>query len=315
MKKEERAMSSFTRLWIAFSITLLLLAGSVLPARGDLLSLVPKEDEFVAGINARQIADSELFQRLVKVRPRVSDLLRFLEQKLGVNVMKDVDKVYIYGKINNEDSMGIVFKGRIDSQKILTALAKNPENTSETVHGFSIHGWRDARAGRNKFCTFLPGGISIFWNSRAAMEASLNAAGDKTAALVDSPDGSFIPGEGSPATAWAAMINRENNLHTRQDLQVDRISAFLTMTQQDIQGRMTMFMGNPEDAQRWVQMMQGVVLFAQMQSNNRLLNDLARRTQVNLKEDGKSALLTTALDLANALDVLAGKKSLDDEEN
>lgn len=308
-------MVSFTRLWSALALTLLLLAGSVMPARGDLLSLVPKDDELVVGINARQIADSELFQRLVKVRPRAGVLLRYLEQQIGVNVMKDVDKVYLYGKINNEDSMGIIFKGRIDSQRILAALAKYAENTSETLHGMTVHGWRDPRAGRNKFCTFLPDGTSIFWNSREAMEASLNAAGDKAAALVDSPDGNFIPGEASPATVWIAMINRENNLHTRQDFQINRMSAFLTMTAQDVQARMTMYLGSPDDAQRWVQMMQGVVLFAQMQSNNRLLNELARRTQINLKEDGKSAGLTTALDLANVLDMLAGKKSLDDEEN
>jgi hypothetical protein len=292
-----------------------MLAGFITRAAADVLSLVPKDDEVVVGINVRQVVDSALFQQFVKVRPRARDQAAFLEKVLGINILTDVDKVYLFGKIRNEESMGVVFKGRIDQRKVLATLAAYPDNTTQTVYGLPVHGWFDIRAKKKKFCTFLPDGTVIFWNCQQTMETSLAAVNDKALSLLESPDGKIVPDETNKATAWLVMINREDRLRRLRQYEVDRMTAFVTMSAKDVQGQMQMTCKEAEDAQRWVQMMQGVILMGKSQQDNRLLQEMATRTQINLKPDGKTADLTTALDVQNVVDMITGKKSLDDEEN
>lgn len=338
-----------------------MLAGLATRAGAEILGLAPKDYEVVIGVNVRQIADSPIFAKFMELRPNTRWQLDEIDRRLGVNPVRDVDRAFVFGKIDNEDSFCLVLKGRIDPRRVLTTLATFSDNTTQTLFGLTVHGWRDPRDGRFKRCAFLPDGTAIFWNSQAAMEAGINAIRDESQSLLESPDGELIPDEQSPLAFWMITIGRNQPgpaptpapgqatptpTPTPQPTQVaqgpqgaqagqtrpgarrkglrrrgprnfkyDRMKVTVMLTGKDVEAHLTMNMPSAEDAQRWAGGIKMAIAYGQMQTNNTLFHELAMRAQVSLTDEDKTGELSAKLDLQNTLDMITGKKNLDDEQN
>lgn len=305
-------MQAMRRLCFSCALAVLMLAGLAPQARAEALSMVSKTDEMVMGINVRQIVDSALFQQFLKVRKRAKYQLDILKERTGIDFLTDVDKVFIYGKAGARNSMGMVFKGRINQQQVLAKLALNPENTTLTLYGLTVHAWMDSNDKMMKYGAFLPDGTTILWSSKEVMEGSINAVRDKTIQLLASPEGKMIPEEDDKSTLWMIAFNREGKMRTPQNFQFTQMTAFLTMNTQEVQARVAVVPKNEEDVQNWVQMIQGAIMMFQFQDNNPLLTELVQRTRVKAGADEKSVELTTALGLKNVLDMITGRQNLDD---
>ena len=333
-------------------LILLLLAGLPPAARGDVLSMVPKDYEFVAGANARQIADSELFKKFLKMRPGMRNQMQRLERSMGVDLTRDVDRIYVYGKSDNQDSIGIILKGRIDPQHVLQTVAGVSGVTTRTVYGLPVHDFRDRNDGRSKCCAFLPDGTAIFWNSQAAMENSLKAVSDASQSFLGTPEADLIPDEANASALWAVSVDRHssetlsgqvaptptptptptpevttpvrgrkgprrNGMRRRgpRAFNYDHMTFCVTMNAKAVQLRMTLNMPSAADGQRWAQTMRGAIGLGQVQTNNTLFHDLAAQAKVEMQDGDKTGILTTGLDVNNTLDLITGRKNLDDNSN
>ena len=121
------------------------LAGVVLavllaaPARAaEVDPILPAETESVAFVNVRQILDSELIKKYalgqIKQALSGSDAKKTLE-KLGLDPLKDVDRVTIGSWGKGQEDMNAVFvvRGKFDPEKLFKAAQEEAKNQGDKI--------------------------------------------------------------------------------------------------------------------------------------------------------------------------------------
>jgi len=289
--------------WLTLIFSVMLSWGSGAHALPGALSYVPADAEVVIGVNSRQINDSDILKKIMELRPALVTRVTVLENLTGINLLRDIDRVYCYGRLKDNNSVGVIFQGRIDQQKLLALLQINPQYKSLQVGNLTVHSWYDSHDKRVKFGAFIAGDQAAIWNSQAAMEASLAAATGGAASFANAPEARLIPADADLAAGWGVLVSRQTvgpaakyHIATAQGLMTFKsggVSLLLTLTP-DAQ----------EAVPKWVEVWRGLIAFGLVQPDRPALKEIAGRSQAGATGDGKSAMMEINIDQQTIVDII-----------
>lgn len=267
---------------LPFMIALLSLwavvASAATPAN---MNLVHRDAEFVAHVDVRKLFDSVPAQVLLAERmdTRGEALLRLIESTSGVNVMEDIDAVLVFGNEGDDDSMGVAVKARFDQQKLSTLLALAAEHSVLEVRGVEVHTWFDAGENRQKYGVFLPDAV-VVWNSRDAMDRSLEALRDPSRAMATSDISGIFDQTDSNAVVRAGLISRNPEAGSAR-LRMARATWDLTLTDDTARSALRVIPEEEALAPKWEDLLRGGVALMALQTERPVLAELARHTNVS----------------------------------
>ncbi len=253
----------------------------------DLLAAVPADYEVVASLDTRQIIDSSTFKAAWPVlkKPKSDAQLAGLKAISGVDLMKDVDRVSLFSRVNDDDSVGVVFEGRFDEARLLVLVQANSTYKTYQQGGRAIHEWLDEGEDRLKFATFPEPGALILWNSKAAMEASVAAMGNPAGALKGTAEAKAVPADAATLAGWGILITRQETCPGAK-LRVASATATMRLTGEEMNMTMTVA-PEPAFATQWLDMAKGAKALAQIQRDNPMLAEMAGKVTFPPAQDGR----------------------------
>jgi len=261
----------------------------------DPLAWAPAESEVVLSINMRQVADAPLTQTMLKEfgGEQAQAGLQVLKNLTGVDVMKDLDRAVFWGRINDDDSIVLVFQGRLNQESLTTILKTNPQYAENAYKEVKVQEWFDKKENRMKFGAFLPDGSAVMANQKSSLEACIDARGKNTGFLA-SPKADLFPEGYKDATAWALVVKPDRVLpkgELKETLQAESAAATLTMREGSVALRASVTTATPEAAAEWQKLVQGVLALVQLQQQNQEVRDLAASAKTALDTANKRVTL------------------------
>lgn len=283
-----------------------LLAASITARAADpLLSVVPRDTEVVIGINVGQILDSDFFQRIQKVRPRILAQLSQQSTRFGIDIQKDVENIYLFGRIGQREMGGMILTGKINQEKLLATLRMNGDYKKTQVGDMPIHEWFDRASGAQKYATFMPDGPVIFWNSKETMDASLEAIGNDTKSFLSLTEAKQLPATRNSDAAWVVLSNRLNRIPIPPQYQLVSLTAIFTLGPKDLNLRLLLLPGTDEAKDQWVTMGRQMLLAMQFQEENEMAQEIGYRTDIKANEGGRTIDLRSKINLDVIMDTIS----------
>jgi hypothetical protein len=275
----------------------LALAGTA-TAADSLLSYAPADTQIVIGINIRKIADTPFVQAIIKEKggEKAEAQLAILQGAVGVDLMKDLDRAWLWGRADDDDSIGIAVEGRINQEKLLNLLKANEKYASATVDGVTVHEWKDEKEKRMKYGVFLPEGAAAVFNTKAALTAALSAkkAGD---GFVAGEDAKRLPTGHADAAAFGLIIKPKGagkDGKFKETLKAEAASAMLKIDGETLTADVAAVAESPEAAQSWLDLAKGFVALLKLQGDNAGLSTLAGRAKVDADEPARTVKLSVS---------------------
>ena len=150
------------RLSIPCAAALALALAGTATAADNLLSYAPADTQIVIGINIRKVADTPFVQKMIREKggEKAEAQLAVLQGIAGVDLLKDLDRAWLWGRPDDDDSIGVVVEGRINQEKLLNLLKANEDYTTSVMDGVTVHEWKDKGEKRIKYGLFLPEGAA-----------------------------------------------------------------------------------------------------------------------------------------------------------
>lgn len=276
----------FLRLAVAAAALLLIATG--VRAADPLLSVVPRDTEIVVGINVPQILDSDFFQKIRKTRPRLLAQLNQQSQRMGVDIEKDVDNIYLFGRIGSREMGGLIVTGKIDQAKLIGVLRVYADYQTSQVSGMTIHEWFDRGVGKKKYATFMPDGPVIFWNSKEILDASLEAIRNDLKSLLSLPEAKQLPAESNHDAVWILLSNRLNRVPIPAQYQFASLMAVFTLMPKDLNIHVLIQPMSDDAKQQWLTSIRQMLLAMQFMEENEMAQELAFRSDIKGTEGGRS---------------------------
>ncbi len=285
---------------------ILSLAFSGVAAPINPLSLAPGDSEFVASVNFRQIADSPVGQRLLREKggEQAQALLQVVQNLTGVDLRKDLDRAVLWGRIEEDDSVGAVFQGRFDQEKLLALLRINPQYKETSSQGLKTYEWFDEKEKRTKYGAFLADGSILIVNHPRVFEAALGAQAAGNGFLAG-PKASLLPEKHEDLAAWGLLMRPERALpggKMKDTLHVQSAILALSLEPSAVHLRFRVNLDSAGAVREWQDLMRGALALGRLQQENPGARNLAESGQVNPVE-GRDAV---ALDLKLTTDELLG---------
>lgn len=300
-------------LWIAAAA----LALAQAPKPGNPLQYVPADAEFLASVNLRQAADSDLVQRLIaeKGGTKIPALIQVIKGLTGVDLMKDLDRGVVWGRMDDNDSVVVIFQGRYKRDALLNILKLNPKYKESEQGGVKIYEWYDEKEKRLKFGAFLGEDLVLIANQRKGLDSAIEAQA-KGDGFLKNPIAASIPkGENQPQ-AWVVLIRPDRifpNGRQKDTLQAQSALGTLRIEPSAVSVRLEIQTAAPETARDWFALAQGALALGRLQQDNPKLKKLAGAVQAKLLAKGASEDQATgvALDMkiaeADILELIRSK--------
>jgi hypothetical protein len=272
---------------LAATITLLTPAARVSAAASALPKGVPADAEVVASLNARQLIDSPPVQKIIaKLRATkgLDDKVALLRNLSGIDVLKDIDRISIFGRIEDDEYLGVHVDGRVDEEKLLTLLKADNQVRTTAIAGQEVYEWMDKKEKRQKYGAFLDGGTVAVWNSKRAAEAALAARADEAKAFGSTPEAALVPEGAASASAWLVVASRRDG-QPLDKIKAKSVAALLNVTTETVDLKARLNATTPEAGAQWIAVVNGLAAFAQLQSENADLQRLGAAVRTTLSED------------------------------
>lgn len=294
---------------IGILLILLILAASPLFAADNPLAWIPAESEFIASLNLRQIADSSLLQQILQEKggERFNATLLILKGITGMDILKDLDRITIWGLVDNNDSVVLLFQGRINQDALITLLKANPKYLATQRAGLTMHEWFDQKEKRMKYGAFLSENSGIICNQPQALDAAVAAHADVTKSFIESPKGNLIPSDTDALAGWAMIIRPErpmSNGRFKETLQAESAFASLAFNQDSVALSINVKTSSQEAGAGWLEMAKGFVALCRLQAENPNARKLATLSKTTSTKDGKGAILEINLTNQDVLDLM-----------
>lgn len=282
---------------------LLCLAGGA-RAAADALAWAPADSEFILSINARQVADSDLAQKFLAQigGEQAKAMLQVLKNMTGVELMKDLDRVCLFGRVKEDESILIVFQGRFREDALTTILKANPKYTQSSHGGVTIHEWFDEKEKEMRFGAFPAEGSAVIANRRESLHALIDTKGSDKGFLA-TDKAKLLPAGHKDVAAWGLLIRPERVFPDgdfKDTLQAGSATVTLALREGKVAARLAVNTESPEAAGLWLKMAQGGLALLQLQKENQDLRDLA----ASAKTSQDAASNRVALDVEIADDKL-----------
>ncbi|MCX7718213.1 MAG: hypothetical protein N2111_07410 [Candidatus Sumerlaeaceae bacterium] len=301
-------MNHLLRRIAASAATALLLAPAVSVCAGEnpLPKGVPADAEVVASLNTRQLIDSAPVQKIItKLRATegLDDKIAVLKNLSGIDVLRDIDRISMFGRLEDNEFVGVYVEGRVDKEKLLTLLKADTEVKTATIAGQEVYKWMDKKEKREKFGAFLDDGTVAVWNSQRAAEAALAARTDTSKTFGATPEASLVPQDATQSTAWLAIVSRRVGTPLEK-IKAKSLTAQVNVTADILDLKARLEATTPEAGAHWVAVINGLVAFAQLQSENADLQRLGAATTTSLSSDNRTVTADVTVNVNDIMRVL-----------
>lgn len=298
-------MSMFKRLYLAAGLAGLMLATAFAArAAENSLNYIPKEADVIVSVNIRAIVDSGIFKKIKELHPESQAQLEMVKNLLGVDLTKDMNRITVFGRMNNKQVGGFIVKGKFDQEKLLTMIKANPQYKTAEVGGITVHQWWEEKEKRVKYGAFLPGDMAVVWNNEETAKASLAAAKDAALSFAGSPEAALIPASAENAIAGVLAVNREKQGPAAK-YHLSAVMAVLNLTEDEVSVSLTVTPDSGELVSKFADIFRGLAAFGQLQPDNKAIAYVAGRTKVETSD--KSVTLTTSVEKSKVDELIAKK--------
>jgi len=306
--------------------TALLVASTTIASAADAINtFIPAGSEIYFTLDTRKLIDSDVFKKLYNERLDSTKRaqLDLLNGLIGMDVLKDINRVHIWGKINQDDTVTAAIDGRLNQEKLVTLLKANETYESFTQDNLTIHQWVDDKDAVQRFGVFVSNDRLLVGNSKTALTNALAARKDKSANITSTPNASAFAPSGNVvfygyAIAPEGMGAKNPNL---KDLRSAVIKCDLTSD--GFSADSMLIMTTAKSAKDFTDLAEAALVIARLQGDNPKLNDLARGVSIqhaegsgdvamkfNLPQDALFKLIDDAnvdVNVDSTIEVEAGK--------
>lgn len=256
----------------AVALPLVLAAPLAAQTTPDPLRWVPADAEFVACVDWRGLVDSPLFQDVLKAKTSPQQLdaaLGIVKNLTGSNLLTDLDRGVVWGRIGDDNSVTVVVEGRFEPEKLVTIIKANKDYRTDTLAGLTFHRWHDDKDGKDKFGAFLDSNTLVLGG---AAQNLVDARDTATAGggFSRTPLAALAPARGS-TTAFALITRPERVLPDGvMDDTLQARAALLTLSMQpeDLVLNFVVHADSDDAANKWMQMAQGGRALLTLQTKN-----------------------------------------------
>jgi hypothetical protein len=283
---------------VTFATTALLLASAGVATAADAISsLIPANSEIYFTLDTRKLIDSDVFKKLYNERLDSSkraqiDLLNSL---VGIDVLKDVNRVHIWGKIDQDDTVTAAIDGRFNKDKLVTLLKANETYDSFAEGDLTIHHWVDNKDAKERYGTFVSSDRVLVGNSKSALMNALAARKDKSANVTSTPNASSFSPAGD-AVFYAFAITPEGKAGKNPNLK-DLRSAVLKcdLTKAGFTADSMINMATAQSAKDVSDLAQAALVLARLQGDDPKLTELVSALSINHAEGSGDITMKFAL--------------------
>jgi len=252
-------------------------------AADNALDWAPADSEFILFLNARQLADSSLAQKFLTQigGEQAKAMLQVFKNMTAVDLMKDLDRVCLFGRVKDDNSILIVLQGRFREDGLTTVLKANPKYTQSSHGGVTIHEWFDAKEKRMKFGAFPSEGSAVMANSRESLHALIDTKGSNKGFLT-TDKAKLLPEGYKEVAAWGLLIRPERVFPDgdfKDTLQARSAAVAISLREGKVAARRAVNTDSTEASGLWLKMLQGGLALLQLQKENQDLRDLAASTK------------------------------------
>lgn len=176
---------------VTIATTALLLASAGVASAAEAIStLIPANSEVYFTLDTRKLIDSDVFKKLYneKLASSKKAQIELLNSLVGIDVLKDVNRVHVWGKIDQDDTVTAAIDGRFNQEKLITLLKANETYDSFADGDLTIHHWVDNKDSKERYGTFLSADRILIGNSKTALSSALEARKDKKANVTSTPN-------------------------------------------------------------------------------------------------------------------------------
>lgn len=254
--------------------------------------LIPAATEVMISLNLRELVDSGMLNRVMTACGKQQEFeqsMAGLEAMVGSNPLRDISRVRIFGRVNDDQNVGLIAEGRFDRARLLSIIRVSPQYKEESIGIATIHQWFDAKDKVLKFGTFLNEQTMVIWNSEDAYKASIAAAQDPAVRLDINEVLPLLPEGAEDLSGWATLITRRTTCPGAK-LQVKHAVALMDVQGDQLTMELRVKAATPQADAQWRQMLGGALAFGQLQRDNQLLAETAAAVRLTDGEGGASRL-------------------------
>lgn len=251
----------------------------------------PADMSFMAHINIKSLSNSKtgdlIKESMDEKSKRKMDSMQALS---GIDLMTDLDSVYILGGSDGSKSGLIYATGRFDDKKLTTILGGNDTFKSEPFGSHNIMSWADKD--KTHYGSFINSGFIVASDNLDQMKKALSLIEGKGEALAsDSPFAAMIPAKHNRFATLAAK-NVKGIAATNPQLQMLKQANSLVLNisqasdeKADLLLNAAVSAADPETAQQMGAMIQGIQAMMMMQAaQNPEVAQLAQNFKIETKE-------------------------------
>ncbi len=280
------------------------------------LAMAAADAEFLVSINVRQVADSPITDKILQDQKggQIKAGIQVIQNLTGVDLFKDLDRICLWGRIDDNDSVAIAVQGRFSAEKIIPLLKLNPEYKTSEIKGITIHEWFDKGEKRMKYGAFLSDGLVMLVNKRERLENAieLRAGAGAASGFLASPNAKLIPANSDQLAAWL-FIMRPNralpNGKMKDTLQAESALVTATLEPEAISLQARIDVASDEAAQEWLNLLQGVAAIGRLQHDNALVQRLAAGARVSRVEGSKSVAFGLKVPTQDVMEIIQKDKA------
>lgn len=293
-------------------LAILLFLGSASARAGEALDMVPPDSEFLFSVNTRQIIDSSLVQKFIKEQGEQLDAQVLVVKNLtGVDVLRNIDRVSLWGRIRDDESVVVQVSGHISEENLVALLKAGKHYSTRTVDGHKIHFWTDEDGGEAKCGTFLPDGSLLISNSESALKASLGAPAS-TSPFSSGPNAALVPAGSDKLSAWGIILKpHRSDLGSdfKGTLQAESAVAQVNLAADALSLQFTANTTSTEAAQGWEEMMKGGLALLRLQEENEGARWLAGLAKTEADPAKRSASFSLRVPITDVERMIAEKRA------
>jgi len=272
---------------------------------GDLsvLSMFPSETEIVIHLNAKKLNATGMVEKVLTKKGKWDQVVAIgavMEQLTGTNLLTGIDEVFLFGRIDEKENGGIVLKGNLVPEKLITLAKANERYQEIQKDGHSIYGWFDKKDKRMKYGAFFGESTLAIWNSEETFKGSLEAyhQPDKRADYKKVPQ--IIPAGADNAILWGLMVPQEN--HHLDPLQIKAASVMIGSNEERFDIHLCLVMQSDEAAKQAVNVFEGLQSLAMLQKVELKLAEIASGAQTGIQS--QTATLRLSFPMSILLDLI-----------
>jgi len=182
------------------------------------IKTVPADSKWVLHLDADALTKTQTWKLLepkLQQNPQYTQGVADLEKVFAAKFPDDLHDLTLFGPSFEDKAAVIVINASIDQERLKTLLSVNESYTSQTISGYTVHGWIDK--GKQMYGGFAEGNRLIISQTADRVAAAMDTLAGKTEylkdeALVggDTKPGIFAYAAGSELAKLAAMKAAKN---------------------------------------------------------------------------------------------------------